>query len=395
MANREPTRYEGVFEYATKKGERRFLARWRDLNGRACEKGGFLTAKAAKDHRMTVSAEKAAGVERDPAAERMKFEEWAKRWWKAKRPTIAPNTQAQYGSMLELHVLPVLGPRRLRAIRKIDVEELVAALSADNGGPLGPSGVRTCRTLVGQILQSALENNCISSNPARGVKVPKAPKTRHLALTKEQVHDLAAAVPAEYRALVLLLAYAGLRPGEALALRREDVDEVGRRVFIHASVSEVGGRLERRETTKTDEERRIKVVSIAMAALLEHMSERVLWAPEAPLFTTARGGPVRLSTFRNRVFAPAVKAAGLPAETVPYTLRHTCASWLARQGVHPKKAAAMLGHDPAEFMSTYAHLFDDDLDAAADALELLEDPPAAPRLGVIELPTHRAEGTRP
>lgn len=379
MAKREATRYEGVFEYETTKGERRFVARWRDLNGRACEKGGFTTAKAARDHRMTVSAEKAAGVERDPAAERMTFATWAERWWAGKRHTIAPNTQAQYRTLLGLHVLPILGGRRLRTLRKIDVEELVATLAA-NG--LGASGVSTSRKLVGQVLQSAVDNGVIPTNVARGVKVAKAPKSRLTALDVDQVERLAATVPLAYRVLVLVLAYGGLRPSEALALLREDVDEVGRRLHVRATVSEAAGKLERRETTKTYQARAVELDEDLMAELRGHMRERVLWAPDAPLFTTPRGGEVRLSNFRTRVLAPAAKAAGLPAWVTPYTLRHTCASLLAREGVGVHVAARMMGHDPAEYLRTYTHLYDGDLAGAASALGRAR---AANRGTVIEL----------
>lgn len=390
MAEREPTRYEGVFEYATKKGDRRFLARWRDLNGRPCEKGGFYTAKAAKDHRMTVSAEKAAGVERDPAAERMTFATWTERWWAGKRHTIAPNTQAQYRTLLDRHVLPVLGGRRLRTLRRIDVEELVATLSAK---PLSPSTVSTSRKLVGQVLQSAVDNGVIPTNVARGVKVARAPKSRVNALDVSQVELLAATVPPAYRVLVLVLAYGGLRPGEALALLREDVDELGRRLHVRATVSEVHGQLERRETTKTYQARPVELDEGLMAELRQHMRDRVLWSPDAPLFTTERGAPVRLSNFRDRVLSPAVKAAGLPSAWVtPYALRHTCASLLARNGVGVHVAARMMGHDPAEYLRTYTHLYDGDLTGAASALGRAR---AEALAEVIELPTDRAEGTRP
>ncbi len=61
--------------------------------------------------------------------------------------------------------------------------------------------------------------------------------------------------------------------------------------------------------------------------------------------------------------------AGLPPWITPYTLRHTCASLLARQGVHPTVAADVLGHDPAVYLRTYAHLYPEDRARAAAALD--------------------------
>jgi len=68
---------------------------------------------------------------------------------------------------------------------------------------------------------------------------------------------------------------------------------------------------------------------------------------------------VRLRNFR-RLFSEVVSSAGLPAWVTPYTLRHTCPSLLARQGVHPAVAADVLGHDPAVYLRTYAHLYPED-----------------------------------
>ncbi len=72
-----------------------------------------------------------------------------------------------------------------------------------------------------------------------------------------------------------------------------------------------------------------------------------------------------------RVVAELVSSirAGLPPWITPYTLRHTCASLLARQGVHPTVAADVLGHDPAVYLRTYAHLYPEDRARAAAALD--------------------------
>ena len=363
MAKREPTRYEGVFEYVTTKGEKRYIARWRDGGGRARERGGFPTAKAAKEHRMTVSAEKVSGVDRHPDAERITFAAWAERWWAAHRSTLAANTQQQYRSLLDRQVLPILGARKLRSLRKIDIEEMVARLGEAYSG----STVSTSKKVAGMVLQSAVDNDVIASNVARGVKVSRGRSARRTALEPGEVERLAEAVPDRYRALVLVLAYAGLRPGEALALLREDLDDMGR-LHVRATVSEPGGRLERRETTKTYQRRTVPLDESVLEELRRHIEARGPMLPTAPLFTADRGGPLRLSNFRDRIFAPAMKAAGLPATVTPYDLRHTCASLLARQGVGVHVAARMMGHDPAEYLRTYTHLYSGDMDAAAAAL---------------------------
>ena len=90
--------------------------------------------------------------------------------------------------------------------------------------------------------------------------------------------------------------------------------------------------------------------------------------PESPIFYTPAGGRLRLSNFRG-VFDRARTDAGLPEWVTPYTLRHTAASLMAQQGVPATAASALLGHDPAIFLRTYAHLYPDDLRAASAALD--------------------------
>jgi integrase len=66
---------------------------------------------------------------------------------------------------------------------------------------------------------------------------------------------------------------------------------------------------------------------------------------------------VRISNWRHKVWQPAADELGLPKLATPYVLRHTAASLIAQRGVPVSAAAAALGHDPAIFLRTYAHLY--------------------------------------
>jgi hypothetical protein len=81
------------------------------------------------------------------------------------------------------------------------------------------------------------------------------------------------------------------------------------------------------------------------------------------------GSMMRLSNWRHRIWQPAIEQAGLPLSSTPYVLRHTAASLMAQQGVPVSTAAAALGHDPAIYLRTYAHLYPGDLRSAADAMD--------------------------
>jgi hypothetical protein len=121
--------------------------------------------------------------------------------------------------------------------------------------------------------------------------------------------------------------------------------------------------------------------------------------PDAPIFSAPDGSMVRLSNWRHRVWQPAAEQAGLPSGATPYVLRHTAASLMAQQGVPVSTAAAALGHDPAIYLRTYAHLYPGDLRSAADAMDVVRsaarkakagDPPDITQ---TRPPVSRAEAT--
>ncbi|HMK62021.1 MAG TPA: tyrosine-type recombinase/integrase [Acidimicrobiales bacterium] len=78
---------------------------------------------------------------------------------------------------------------------------------------------------------------------------------------------------------------------------------------------------------------------------------------------------MRISNWRRKAWQPAADELGFPSWATPYVLRHTAASLMAQRGVPVSAAAAALGHDPAIFLRTYAHLYPGDLRAVADAMD--------------------------
>jgi integrase len=92
--------------------------------------------------------------------------------------------------------------------------------------------------------------------------------------------------------------------------------------------------------------------------------------PSALIFTTPTGTPVRISNWRHKVWRPAADELGFPSWATPYVLRHSAASLMAQRGVPVSAAAASLGHDPAIFLRTYAHLYPGDLRSVADPMDL-------------------------
>lgn len=352
---------DGIYSYELKSGEIRWGVRWRDPSGRAQERGGFTRMADARQWKRTVEAEKTTGAYRDPGLDRLTFSEWTATWWESKRARIAPATQLQYESVLRLHVVPMLGDMRLSEIRKIHVERMVALLEEE-----GRSGALTslAKKLAHQVLASAVDNELIATNPAAGIRLVRQQRAEKRALTAAQVMVLADAVRPEYRTLVLTLGFAGLRPGEAAGLRRRDLDDLGQ-LQVRETVSEVAGRLERRASTKTYQARTVPLGEPLLSLVRAQAGE--VEAEDDPLFVSPTGGLLRNSNF-GRHLELVRSSAGLPSWVTPYSLRHTCASLLAARGVQPHSAARLMGHDPAEFLRTYAHLYPGDLERAAATL---------------------------
>ena len=106
---------------------------------------------------------------------------------------------------------------------------------------LSASRVITVYSVLAGILDDAVRDRMLAANPARGVKLPRRSRRQNVYLTAEQLRRLAVE-SGRYRSLVLLLGVAGLRWGEAAALRVSDVDFLRRRVVLHENAVAVGGR---------------------------------------------------------------------------------------------------------------------------------------------------------
>jgi len=137
---------------------------------------------------------------------------------------------------------------------------------------------------------------------------------------------------------------------------------------IEGAVTEHRGHLIEGDT-KTHRSRLVQVPQSVLEELKSHMNEHVPDRSDATIFSAPDGSMVRLSNWRHRVWQPAVEQGGLPPGVTPYVLRHTAASLMAQQGVPVSTAAAALGHDPAIYLRTYAHLYPGDLRSAADAMD--------------------------
>lgn len=188
-------------------------------------------------------------------------------------------------------------------------------------------------------------------------------------LSPDQISLLASRVPERYQALIFLLAYGGLRRGEAAALRRGRFNVLRGRVEVSEAVSEVNGVLYF-GSTKTNQTRSVVLPSFLRELLAKHLDKFVEDGIDALVFTTKTGADLRIGNFRRRVWWPALDASELDRSVRIHDLRHTCASILIARGAHAKAIQQHLGHSSISItFDVYGHLLPDEQDHIAKALD--------------------------
>jgi integrase len=259
---------------------------------------------------------------------------------------------------------------------------------ADRKPKAGATVIRNYGVLAA-ILDEAVKDRRLLSNPARGVNLPRKAKKAHTYLSREQVHLMAP--ESKYPTLVLVLAYSGLRWGEAIGPRVKDLDVLKRRFLVlkrrflvlkrrflvlerrflvTENAVEVGSRIVV-GTPKNHERRSVPFPRFLVEMLAQQCAGK---HRDGLLFAGVDGGYMRSARVHEHNmswFAGAVKRSGIPRIT-PHDLRHSAASFAVSAGANVKAVQKMLGHSSAAMtLDVYAHLFDDDLDAVADALDVL------------------------
>jgi integrase len=345
-------------------GDVEYRARYRDPDG--VQRSKSFRRKGDADAFLTsVGSSKLRGEWIDPRRAKVPLEEWAERWLST-TVHLKPKTRAGYDSLLRTHVLPAFGKTPLGAIEPEDVSAWVAKMAEEG---LSASRIRQSYRVLSAMLKAAVVSRYILSTPCIGVRLPKPSSREMRFLSAEQVAALAEATPDPFNVMMSLLAYGGLRWGEAAALRRVRFDLLRSRIEVAESVAQVGGEFHF-GPTKTHETRNVRLPTFLRDLLAQHLAANVAQEPTALVFTEPDGGPLRHWWFWHRIWTPALTRAGLDSHLRIHDLRHTCSALLIAQGAHPKAIQAHLGHSTIQVtMDRYGHLFPDEMDRLADGLD--------------------------
>ena len=335
-------------------------ARYRDNLG--VERAGhFKTRAAAQSWLDSKTAQLVTGTHVEERRGKVTLGTWADEWMLG-RVHLKPKTIAGYESLLKTRIRPTWDSVRLAAITHADVVAWVAAMR--NAG-LSASRVRQSYHLLHSMLDDAVLDRRLPSNPSDHVDLPRMPRTERRYLDHKQVARLADAC-GDYRVFVLTLAYTGLRFGEATALRVRHVDTMRGRLEVVEAITEVNGKVVR-GTPKTHQTRTVPIPKFLRDEFVAYVAGS---DQDALVFTAPRGGVLRSGNFRRDYFDDAAASVGL-AGLVPHELRHTAASLAIAAGASVKLVQRMLGHASATLtLDRYGHLFPDELDAVADRLDV-------------------------
>jgi integrase len=338
------------------KGSMSYRVRWRDETGRMRSRT-FSRKRDADDYDAKVRLAKRQGELAELDIGRERLSEFIDReWWpKYAEPELAASTRSYYKSVLDRLVKPELGSVQLRRITPQRVSDFRADLRERD---VSEETIRKTLSLLQGVMERAVEWGRIHRNPVRSIKKGRPQRRRipqplaPLAVEKIRANLLKDDRPRD-AALVSVLAYAGLRPGEALALRWSDVGTNTLNVDRAVSLGE-------EKSTKTGRGRTVRLL-VPLRDDLRGWRRLSAPANEGTLLFPRRDGMPWVDTdyrnWRRRRFDRAAKAAGVKA--TPYTLRHSFASLLFQEGEHHADIAAQMGHDLQVLYGTYTHVIEE------------------------------------
>jgi integrase len=335
------------------------------VNGKRRRKVRYArTRKEAAEKLRQMQQEAESGV--DLAAERQTVAAFLNTWLEqVVRQNNRPKTYAAYSSACTYYIIPYIGHIQLDKLRAQHVQQMLNSLS----GHVSTTTVRYARTVLVVALNQAVKWGYISRNVAALVDSPPAQPYEAEPLTEEQAARFLAATRGHRNEPLYRVALGvGLRIGEIIALKWSDVDREQ-------------GYLRVRQGKSKNARRSIKLPDQLVQVLNEHWAaqreERILlgtdWKEQGLVFPGTWGQPMHDAVLRAH-FKRTLARAGLPTSIRFHDLRHSCASFLIVEKVHPRVIMKILGHSSINItMNIYGHIFDEqEGEALADVSDRLQ-----------------------
>lgn len=355
------THYYYAFEVKEKSGKRKTL-----------KKRGFKTKKDARNAEAERRVEWESGQYIDPS--KMKFGEYITHWL-ANKNDITPETRHTNEGHLRNHIIPELGNIKLQEINVGHIQSFIGKLKIKG---IADSTIRKIFNLMQTCFKSAHRKEIIAKNPFdlmdTGDK-PKVSKPKIDYWTKEEVKTFFSKLQHRQKLLFVLAIYCGMRRGEILGLRWNDIDLNRKQIYVRNSLRP---KQKLTNTVKTSSGYRSITFSDYVKSEIERHYEMVLeekqmrddYKDHDLVICQRNGEHISVGNF-TRMWKIVIKNTEMRYIRF-HDLRHTCASLLLSAGVHPKVVQERLGHSSIRVtLDKYSHLMPNMQAEAADTLENL------------------------
>jgi len=273
---------------------------------------------------------------------------------------LKESTLVGYRVNLRVHIQPFFGRTRLDEIGLPHVREFVKAMLAKQ---LKPATVLKAVAIVKEMFKHAVQWGYLDANPALYIERPRVEIEEMEILTPPEIRRLFEAAEEPVRTLLLCAVLTGMRRGELLGLKWEDIDFEGNRIHVRRALWR--GKF---VTPKSRRSRRAIDMGPTLKAALGRLPSRF---KGEIVFTSPEGGVMDPDNFSSRDWARVLRRSKLKRIRF-HDLRHTYASLLIAQGAHPKYIQVQLGHASIQTtLDRYGHLMPEMHEAEARKLDRL------------------------
>jgi integrase len=338
----------------------------------------FKTQSEARQYLQTIQSQIQDGLTFLGA--KTTLSEFLEEWLKSYKQSVRSKTYFQYVQIVHQHINPVLGTIKLRDLRPDEIQSFYNA-KIESG--TSPRSVLIIHAVLHRALNLALRWGLLGRNPAQAVSRPKFKRKEMKTLNDSQVRTLlSASKGSRNEALFWLAVTTGMRQGEILGLKWSDLEWANKRLHVQRQLQRLkDGGLVFSEPKSAAGKRAIVLSSTIIVKLREHLNlqqqERQQagnrWQENDLIFPSTFGTPL---DHRNlyRDYKELLKEAGLP-DIRFHDLRHTAATLMLQQGVHPKVVQERLGHaDISLTLNTYSHVLPSMQEEAAEKMDELLKP---------------------
>ena len=301
------------------------------------------------------------------------------RWHKVIVATRRETTASNYRYMIDGHIVPFIlpGGRRLgsKKVAKLTFGEVDALLDAKREAGLSASTRRLIRSVLVQAINQAMKWRIVTRNEAAMSTPVTVKRTEGRSLSPTQAKRLTETLKTcPMGSLFTVMLTTGMRRGEALGLRWEDVDLKKGVISVRQQLQRINGELKATEVKTERSRRSINLAKPTVVALKEHKAaqraERLAsaaWTDTGYVFTTGIGTPLDPRNVAKQFESNCLKAK--IGKWHPHELRHSAASLMLATGTPLQVVSAVLGHASIRITSdVYGHVLDPQRQDAADAL---------------------------